>query len=119
MPAITISEPEAYKVGSTWSFSLVRKQPNGEPVDLTGLIVRAMFRAVSVDGAVVVTLVEGGGIEVTDETGHVALTIDAEISASIATGIWVYFDVEMTNPATGHVWQSNTYRFRTEQQVTR
>ena len=119
MPVVTITQPAAYKVGSTWAFVLTRKQPNGEPVDLTGLIVRAMFREESVAGPVFATLEDGAGIEIDAVNGRVTLELEAVSTGGAVPAIWVYFDVEMTNPVTGHVWQSSTYRFKTEAEVTR
>ncbi len=117
MPVVTITQPPTHKCGSTWTFVLTRKQPDGTPVDLTGLTVRAMFRAGSVSGDVLATLTDGAGLSVDDESGRVMMTIDATTSATVTPGLWVYFDVEMTNAA-GHVWQSSTYRFKTEAEVT-
>jgi hypothetical protein len=116
MPVVAITEPAAYKVGSTWVFVLTRKDPDGVPIDLTGLTVRATFREGSVTGTEIVTLTEGDGITVVAADGQVTMTIDAEISATVAPGK-VFFDVEMVS-AGGHVWQSPTYRIKTEAEVT-
>ena len=119
MPVVTITQPAAYKTGSTWTFVLTRKQPNGEPVDLTGLIVRAMFRAGSADGDVVATLEDGAGLVIDAEAGQTTMEIGAITSGTVDPGIWVFFDVEMVEPVSGRVWQSSTYRFKTEAEVTR
>lgn len=118
MPVVTITQPETHKCGSTWTFVLTRTQPDGTPINLAGLTARAMFRAESVDGSVVAELTEGDGIAVDAADGRVVMTIDAATSAAIEPGIWVVFDVEMTDGA-GYEWHSKTYRFKTEQQVTR
>jgi hypothetical protein len=116
MPIVAITEPAAYKCGSTWTFVLTRKDPDGVAIDLTGLTVRATFRAGSVSGTEIVTLTEGDGIAVVTADGQVTLTIDAETTATVTPGK-VFFDVEMES-ASGHVWQSPTYRIKTEAEVT-
>jgi hypothetical protein len=117
MPVVTITQPAAHKCGSTWTFVLTRRQPDGTPVDLAGLTVRAMFRAGSVSGDVLATLTDGAGLTISPAAGQVAMTIEATTSATVEPGAWVYFDVEMMS-ATGHVWQSSTYRFKAEAEVT-
>ena len=32
-----------FKRGSTWTLSVIRKGPTGAPIDMTGLVTRAMF----------------------------------------------------------------------------
>ena len=88
------------------------------PVDLTGLTIRSTFRIGSVFGPVLKTLAEGDGLVVEPTEGKVTLTIENTLSATVPAGVWVYFDVEMIN-ADGHEWQSPTYRFKTEAEVTR
>ena len=117
MPVVAITEPAAYKVGSTWTFVLTRKDPDGDPIDLAGLTVRATFRDGSVSGTEIVTLTEGDGIVVVEADGQVTMTIDATTSATVTPGAKVFFDVEMES-ASGHVWQSPTYRIKTEAEVT-
>lgn len=118
MPVVTITKPEAYKLGSTWNFTHRRKQPdNVAPVDLTGLTVRAMFRVGSVSGDVLATLTDGDGLTVDAAAGTTMLTIDAATSATAPPNTWIFFDVEMV-AADGYVWQSSTYRFKTEAEVT-
>jgi hypothetical protein len=117
MPVVAITEPAAYKVGSTWTFVLTRKNPDGDPIDLTDLTVRATFRAGSVTGTEIATLTEGDGIAIIAADGQVTLTIDAVTSATAPAGTKVFFDVEMVSTS-GHVWQSPTYRIKTEAEVT-
>lgn len=108
-----------YKRGSTWRIAMVRKASDGTPVNLTGLVTRIMFRADSVDGAVIVTLSDGNGLAVDPTAGRIDLTLTATQSALFAAGSRVYFDIEQTEPVSGHVWQSPTCRFTVEQEVTR
>jgi hypothetical protein len=111
------SLPSTYKIGSTWVFVLTRKDSTGTPIDLTGLSVRAMFRAESVDGAVIATLTDADGIAVDALAGSVTLTLTPTQTALFAPKSTAFFDVEMTS--TGYAWQSDTYKFKTEQEVTR
>lgn len=117
MPVATITQPAAYKVGSTWRFTHRRKQPDGSPVNLAGLTVRAMFRIGSVDGDVLVTLADGAGLTIDAEAGKTTMEIGATTSATAPPNSWIFFDIEMT-AVDGYVWQSKTYRFKTESQVT-
>ena len=115
MSVVTL--PSTYKVGSTWTFVLTRKDSENTPIDLTGLSVRAMFRANSVDGAVIATLTDAEGIVVDALAGQATLTLTPTQTSLFAPKSVAYFDVEMTSA--GYAWQSDTYKFKTEQEVTR
>jgi hypothetical protein len=119
MPVITVENPSAYKLGSTWKFPLRRKTLDpASPIDLTGLAIRAVFRTKSVTGPLLAELTEANdGIARDDVNGQIIMTVSAGISALAPADNWVYFEVEMIS-ASGDVWQSPTYRFRTEAQVT-
>ena len=109
-----------FKRGSTWRIRLTRKDPTGAPIDMTGLVTRAMFRGDSVDGSVVAILHDGDGITIADPTaGVMLLLLTATQSALFTAGSRVYFDIEQTDPVSGYVWQSPTYRFSVDQEVTR
>ena len=119
MTPITLSKGY-FKRGSTWTVQLTRKDNAGAAVDMTGLTTRAMFRDGSVDGPVVATLTDGNGITIADPTtGVIALSLTATQSALFTAGSRVYFDIEQTDPVSGYVWQSPTYRFPVDQEVTR
>ena len=107
-----------FKIGSTWTFRFTRKA--GDPavaVDITGLTSRVMFRETSVDGNIVVTVanasITNGGV-----TGEISFSLTAAQTATFAAGIWHFFDIEMTAVG-GNIWQSPTFKFKTEQEVTR
>jgi hypothetical protein len=117
MPVVVITDPAAYKCGSTWTFVLTRKDATGTPIDLTGLAVRSMFRQDSAAGPVIVTLTDAGGIAVDAALGQVVLTLTPTQTALFVPGSKAVFDVEMTRD--GYAWQSDTYKFKTEQEVTR
>jgi hypothetical protein len=109
-----------FKRGSTWQILVTRKDSAGVVVDMTGLTTRAMFREGGVDETVIVELDEAAGITIADPTnGEIALELSATQSALFAPGAKVFFDIEQLNSLTGHVWQSQTYRFSVVQEVTR
>jgi hypothetical protein len=87
---------------------------------MTGLTTRAMFREGGVDETVIVTLDETAGITIADPTnGGIQLELSATQSALFSPGAKVFFDIEQIDTNTGHVWQSQTYRFSVVQEVTR
>lgn len=109
-----------FKRGSTWRISITRKNPDLTPVDLTGLATRVMFREGGVDGTVIVEIDDAAGITIADPTtGIIELELTAAQSALFTPGATVYFDVEQTDSVTGDVWQSVTYKFKVDQEVTR
>lgn len=109
-----------FKRGSTWRIGITRKDSLGVAIDMTGLDTRSMFRESGIDGAVILTLDDAAGIEIADPaTGAMVLVLTAIQSALFAPGAKVYFDIEQTNSFTGEVWQSLTYYFKVDQEVTR
>jgi len=109
-----------FKRGSTWLLKVTRKDDTGTVIDMTGLTTRAMFREGGVDELVIVTLDETAGITIADPaTGEIELELSAVQSALFSPGAKVFFDIEQVNDVTGHVWQSQTYRFSVVQEVTR
>lgn len=113
-------EKGIYKRGSSWDFTLTRTF-NGVPVDMTGLITRAMFRRDDPAGEVVATLAVGTGITITNPaSGRIDLRVSQQDTAKFSDGDTVCFDVEQTNPADPtYAWQSLTYFFMVSEQVTR
>mgnify|MGYP000982449208 FL=1 len=107
-----------FKLGSTWTFQFTRKAGlTPDLVDVTGLTTRVMFREGGVDGTVVLT-VENANITNGGAAGTVGFALTATQTSLFLPATWYYFDVEMAAVG-GHVWQSPTMRFRTEQEVTR
>ena len=119
MAVLTITNPPSYKLGSTWKFPLRRRNKDtGDPINLTGLAIRAVFRNKFVTGDILTELTESnGGIIRDDVNGLVTLVVEASVSALAPADNWVYFEAEMV-AADGDVFQSDTYRFMTEAQVT-
>jgi hypothetical protein len=100
---------------------MTRENPTGTAVDLSGLVTRASFRAGSVGGSVLFTLTDGDGITISaPTTGVIEMKINRTRSALMTAGVTVYFDVEQTNPSDSeYEWQSRTYFFKPDEQVTR
>lgn len=115
MAAIKLSK--THKVGSTWTFAMTRKDSGGTAIDLTGLTVRAMFRETDANGAVIATLSDASGIVVEPLLGRVTMTLTPTQTALFTPNAKAVFDVEMSR--TGYAWQSPTYSFKTEPEVTR
>jgi hypothetical protein len=111
------SLPKTYKVGSTWRFVLTRKSPAGVPIDLTGLAVRAMFRAASPSGLAVFTATELNAITIEAALGRVTIVLPPSQTVLFTSVPVVVFDIEMT--LGDDAWQSPTYKFKTEAEVTR
>lgn len=108
-----------FKRGSTWNFNLVRKF-EGVPIDLTGQTARSIFRTESVDGTVLLTLDSLTGLTIpTPANGTMQFSLTPLQTVLFPVGVKVYFDVELTDTATGEVWQSPTYTIVAEQEVTR
>jgi len=126
MAVFTLSKDRyghSFKCGSTWSFLLTRKTRDEEtgietPVDITWMNGRIMYRSGSVDGPVILTL-ESVDLILGEQAGTIEWTISAEQSVLFVPEIKYFFDVELTAPSLGEVWQSPTMGFKTEQEVTR
>lgn len=108
-----------FKVGSSFSIKLTRKA-GGNPVDMTGLVTRSMFRAQSPVGNLLFTLTEGDGVVIDDPTtGVITLNVTRSQSALMYPGVKVFFDIEQTSAIdVTYEWQSLTYWFKPDAQVT-
>lgn len=107
-----------FKCGSTWNFALIRKDSAGVGVDISDLAARMMFRSESVNGTVLLTLETGKGLTASDTVvGRIDVEVTAEQSSSFPAGVLVFFDLELTGVST--VWQSPTYYFTPDQEITR
>lgn len=106
-----------WKRGSSWSFSIIRKDSLGVAIDLTGMTARTIFRAESVDGTVLLTL--DPLVITAPATGTIQIDLTPVQTVLFPVGTKVYFDVELTTTLTGEVWQSPTYYIVAEQEVTR
>lgn len=106
-----------WKRGSSWSFSIIRKDSAGVAIDLTGMTARTIFRTESVDGTILLTI--DPLVIAAPETGTVQIDLTPAQTVLFPVGTKVYFDVELTTTLTGEVWQSPTYFIVSEQEVTR
>ncbi len=110
-----------FKRGSTWRFSLIRKDSTGTSIDLTDVtLFRAIFRLESVDGTVLLTIDSANGLSIpTPANGTIQVDLAPDQTVLFPVATKVYFDIELTYGLTGEVWQSPTYYLVAEQEVTR
>ncbi len=109
-----------WKRGSTWSFSIIRKDSAGVAIDLTGTTARSIFRTESVDGVSLLTLDSLTGLTIpTPANGTIVIELTPAQTVLFPVATKVYFDIELTTTTTGEVWQSPTYYIVAEQEVTR
>jgi len=109
-----------FKRGSSWSFSITRKNPSGFAVDLSGVtLFRAIFRTESVDGTALLTMDSTNGLSIlVPANGTIQFDLTPLQTVLFPVGTKVYFDIELTYGLTGVVWQSPTYFIIAEEQVT-
>jgi hypothetical protein len=110
-----------FKRGSSWSFSIIRKDSTGTAIDLTDVtLFRAIFRIESVDGTVLLTIDSTNGLSIpTPINGTIQIDLTPVQTVLFPVATKVYFDIELTYGLTGEVWQSPTYYLVAEQEVTR
>lgn len=83
--------------GSTWSVSLVYKDPSGNPINLTGYTAKMQLRKKYDSATAALTLATGGqGIVITGATGTIAITATDEQTATLDPGFYVY-DLDLNN----------------------
>ena len=81
--------------GSTWNQSIVWKDSNGVPVNLTGYSARMQIRPQVNSETVIVELTsENGRIDIDAPSGKLTLSLDAETTAGICQSTGVY-DIEL------------------------
>ena len=109
-----------FKRGSTWAIAIIRKDSAGVAVSLAGMTARSIFRTESVDGTIILTLNSENGLTIpTPANGTMQISLSPVQTVLFPVGVDVYFDVELTTTATDEVWQSPTYKIKSEQEVTR
>lgn len=110
-----------FKRGSSWAFSITRKDPTGNEIDLTDVtLLRSIFRLESVDGTVLLTMNSANGLSIpTPVNGTIQIDLTPAQTVLFPVATKVYFDVELTYGVTGEVWQTPTYYIVAEQEVTR
>lgn len=106
------------KVGSTWIFK-IRRGTETSPIDLTGCTPRSAFREGSVDGSLILLMDGASGLSIPNPPdGYTWYKVNPAQSVLFPTGVKVFFDLEHTDAA-GDVWQSPTYWFIPDPEVTR
>lgn len=82
--------------GATFRFSM-RLVASGEPVDLTGMQARMMFRPNYISDAIeeLTCTTENGRIVLGDELGTIEVTIPAEATSAVAEKCKAVYDLEL------------------------
>lgn len=106
-----------FKVGSTWSFG-IRRGTQTLPINITGCTARSSFRSSSVNGPVVVTLDETTGLSIPSPAdGITQYVLTPAQTVLFPSGAKIYLDLELTDVG-GVIWQSPTYYFTPDPEVT-
>jgi hypothetical protein len=81
--------------GADWYFTITYENPNGTPINITGYTAACQLRSLPNSPTAVLTLTtENNGIEITGNTGTVALHATADQTEAIDEGTYFY-DVEI------------------------
>lgn len=85
--------------GATWSLLLRYRTEPDTPVDLTGATARMQVRATyESDVALISLTTENGRISIAEQSGEIALSIEATATEALPAGLYVY-DVEVVRGA--------------------
>ena len=82
--------------GADWFINFQYKQPNGDPVNLTGYTAALQVRTSPLAKTAVLTLDTNAGLTITPLTGTIAAHATAAQTAAITNGKYSY-DLEITN----------------------
>ena len=89
--------------GSDWFATVFYKDPNGDPIDMTGYTAALQMRSNPDDTTAVLTLTtENGGIGIDDLLGQVNIHATNEQTAAIDEGYYVY-DLEVCDVSNGGI----------------
>jgi hypothetical protein len=86
--------------GSTFSQTLIYKDSEGNPVDLTSYTARSKARASLESNVIIWNLTNGNGITLGGATGEITLTISAADTANYEPGAVYVYDLELINGTT-------------------
>lgn len=86
--------------GSTFTQTLVYKDSEGNPVDLTSYTARSKARASLESNVIIWNLTNGNGITLGGATGEITLTISAADTADYEPGAVYVYDLELINGTT-------------------
>lgn len=84
--------------GADWFINFTYKQPNGDPVDITGYTAALQIRTSPLARTAVLTLENGNGITITGAEGLLEVHATAAQTAAITNGKYAY-DLEITSTA--------------------
>ena len=107
-----------FKRGSSWVFSLVRKDSVGAAIPLDQVnAYSAIFRSDSIDGNILITMNGTNGLSIpTPANGTIVVNLSPTQTVLFKAGTKVYFDVKLTYVDTS-VWQSPTYYIVADKEV--
>ena len=89
--------------GSVWSLQLTCEDPNGTPINLSGLTAEMQIRSLPEDSTVALTLsTANGDIVIQGAQGIITITATSTETEPISPGPY-YYDLELTNPVTNLV----------------
>lgn len=86
--------------GSTFTQTLIYKDSEGNPVDLTNYTARSKARASLESNVIIWNLTNGNGITLGGATGEITLTISAADTADYEPGAVYVYDLELINGTT-------------------
>jgi len=82
--------------GSVFNINLAYKNPDGTPINLSGMTARMQLRRSTTTAAELTLSSPSNGIVITGATGEIAVTITDEETGALGSGFYVY-DLELNN----------------------
>lgn len=86
--------------GATFTQTLIYKDSEGVPVNLTGYTARSKARASLESNVIIWNLTNGNGITLGGSNGQITMTLDASTTASYVPGTTFIYDLEIVNGST-------------------
>lgn len=89
--------------GSVFALQLTCQDPNGDPINLTGLTCQMQLRSLPEDATEVLDLsTDNGDIVILGAQGIIQITATSQQTGAVNPGPY-YYDIELTNPDTDSV----------------
>lgn len=89
--------------GSMWYLQVTCNDPNGNPINLSGLTAKMQLRSLPDDPNIALTLSSANGdIIIQGAQGIVKITATSAQTVNVSAGPY-YYDLELTNPANNSV----------------